>query len=128
MADTTTPLNEIDASALPKIKALFDDARWQKIEAQARKQSADLPKLCSMLLATSLARHASHEPAALASAANRLLISLGSTLKPEDVQRYEQALNPAQAASAPAADAAPDEAATKPKRGGKADPAPAPAN
>lgn len=115
----TTPPNIIGAEALAKIQALFDGPRWAKIEAQARRQAADLQALCTRLLATSLARHPSNEPAALASAANRLLISLGSTLKPEDVQRYEAALKPV--AEEPPADA------SAKRRGGKADPAPPPA-
>jgi len=117
----TPPTPNISADALAKIKALFEADRWAKIEAQAKRQACDLQELCTRLLFTSLVRHPSNDAAATASAANRLLISLGSVLKPEDEQRYESALKPAE--EAPAA-----ETPGRAKRGGKADAAPPPAN
>lgn len=123
--ESTPPV--ITDDALNKIKALFEPARWLKIEAQATKYAVRLRELCTPLLATSMARYPDHEQAALCSAANRLLLSLGSTLKPADVERFEAALKPA---AAPVAAADPLVSATpaKPKRGGKADAAPPPAN
>ncbi|WP_397379602.1 hypothetical protein [Prosthecobacter sp.] len=124
----------ISMEAFNKLKGCFDAPRWAKIEAQAVKQSENLPALCTRLAATSAARYPDNELAASYSAANRLLISLGSTLKKQDVERFEAALNPnavavvttEETAAAPAVTT--DEAApvVKKPRGGKADPAPPP--
>lgn len=133
-AINVTPSLSLDG--LNKLKAFFPAERWQKIASQADKHAANLQELCTRLLATSAARHPDNEQAALCSAGNRLLLAVGSVLKPEDAQRYEDALKGISAAPAavlpvdPAAvavDVPADEtlAAAK-KRGGKADAAPPP--
>lgn len=104
----------IGTDAVATLQTAFDAPRWAKIQAQAKTQAADLQALCTKLLATSHARHPGNDQAALYSAANRLLLALGSTLQTADVQRYEEAVKAAPAA-APSA------------RGGKASPAPPPA-
>lgn len=134
VATNVTP--SVSLEALNKLKACFEPERWSKIERQAGKQAANLQELCTRMLATSAARYPGNDKAALYSAANRLLISLSSVLKPEDVQRFEAALKPAQAVPAEvpaAADAdVPADAGTstaKPKRRGvSADAAPPAAN
>lgn len=117
MSDSTPT----DTAALEQLKALFPAERWSKIETQARKHAIALQDLCKRLLESSLSRYPSNQEAALCSAANRLLISLGSRLSDGDVQRFEAALKPA---GLPVA----EEAATKKPRGGKADAAPPPSN
>lgn len=107
--------SSLGTEALEKLKATFPADRWAKIERQATQRcgldAAGLQGLCAQLIATSHARHPDNDPAALHSAANRLLISVGSTLKPEDVSRFEDALKGE--AKEPVK-----------KRGGKHDPAP----
>lgn len=127
---TATAAPAISMDACNKLKSCFDAARWAKIEAQATKQSENLPALCTRLAATSAARYPENDQAAIYSAANGLLISLGSVLKQADVQRFKHALNPdavptEEAVAAPAVTQ--DEAApVVKKRGGKADAAPPP--
>jgi len=108
--------SSLGAEALEKLKATFAPERWAKIERQATQRGGldaeGLQSLCAKLIATSHARHPDNEQAALHSAANRLLLSVGSTLQPEDVQRFEAALGGA--------------TPLPKKRGGKHDPAPAP--
>lgn len=132
MDTTTTPTTEtakpaaapiISMEAFTKLKGCFDPDRWAKIEIQAAKQSEHLPALCTRLAATSAARYPDNDLAASYCAANRLLISLGSLLKPGDVQRFEAALNPAAVTILNTDESPPVEK----KRGGKADAAPPPA-
>lgn len=123
----------VSMEAFTKLKGCFDPARWAKIEAQAVKQSENLPALCTRLAATSAARYPENDQAASYNAANSLLICLGSVLKPADVQRLQHALNPdavpavitEEAAAAPAVTADGSTPVVK-KRGGKADAAPPP--
>lgn len=110
-------------AALEMLKKAFTPQRWAGIEKQAALHALDaagLQALCTETLATSAARHPGNEDAALYSAANRLLLHLGSTLKPEDVQRFEAALKSG-GRRAKGVESKPA------KRGGKADPAPVPA-
>lgn len=83
-----------DASA--KFSAHYGAERWSRLQRQAlnsRGLSAeDLQALCIETLMTSTARHPDNAAAALCSAGNRLLIHLGSSLKAEDVARFEDAL------------------------------------
>jgi len=106
----------LGADALQKLKTAFPAERWSKIQRQATQRcglDADgLQGLCAKLIAASHARHPDNETAVLYSAANRLLLSVGSILKPEDVERVASALN----------------AVPAKKRGGKHDPAPVPAS
>ncbi len=106
--------SSLGAEALEKLKAVFAAERWAKIERQAARSAEDLQALCTRLLATSWVRHPDNEAAAVASAANRLLLALGSVLKPEDVERFESAL----------AGVKDSETTSRKKRGGKHDPAP----
>jgi hypothetical protein len=107
--------SSLGAEALEKLRATFAPERWTKIERQAARlgmDAEDLQARCLRLLTTSAARHAANEPAALYSTANRLLLEVGSALKPEDIERFESALKSAPQAPLPK------------KRGGKHDPAP----
>lgn len=109
----------LETAALEKLKTAFTPERWAGIERQAALHALDaagLQALCTRTLATSTARHADNDAAALYSAANRLLLHLGSTLKPEDVQRFEEALKPQ-----------PAKPAKKPRKGGQHESAPVPA-
>jgi hypothetical protein len=118
--------SSLGAEALEKLKATFAPERWAKIERQASQRGGldaeGLQGLCATLIATSHVRHSDNEKAVLYSAANRLLIMVGSALQPNDVERFEAALG--RAAAPPVADA--PMATAKPKRGGKHEPAPAP--
>ena len=143
METPVTPITEtaatsaaptISMEACTKLKGCFDAPRWAKIEAQAAKQSENLPALCTRLAATSAARYPDNELAASYSAANRLLISLGSTLKKQDVERFEAALNPNAVAGIAIVDGEASTALTaegvppvvKKPRGGKAEAVPPP--
>jgi hypothetical protein len=115
--------SSLGAEALEKLKATFAPERWAKIERQAAHRcgldAEGLQGLCAELLATSAMRWPAHTPeAALYSAANRLLLAVGSVLKPEDAQRFEAALQ--------APSSKPQAPSPKPKRGGKHDPSPTP--
>lgn len=131
---TPTAQPAISQEAFEKLKGCFDAPRWEKLELQAIKRAENLPSLCTALAATSAARYPDNELAAKYSAANRLLISLGSTLKPADVERFEAALNPNAAAPVTAEATVVEPLMTadevkpdlKKRRGGKADAAPPP--
>jgi hypothetical protein len=120
--------SSLGAEALEKLKATFAPERWAKIERQAAHRcgldAEGLQGLCAELLTTSAMRWPAHKPeAALYSAANRLLLEVGSVLKPEDIERFEAALQaPSSKLQAPSS--APQAPSPKPKRGGKHDPAP----
>lgn len=110
--DTT----QIDNENFERMKSAFAPERWAKLERQALNQGLDadaLQQLCTSLLASSFLHHSENAEATLYSVANRLLLSLGSTLTAEDIQRFEDALK---TPSKPAK-----------KRGGKHDSAPVPA-
>jgi hypothetical protein len=120
--------SSLGTEALEKLKATFAPERWAKIERQAAHRcgldAEGLQGLCAELLTTSAMRWPAHTPeAALYSAANRLLLAVGSVLKPEDIERFEAALQaPSSKLQAPSS--APQAPSPKPKRGGKHDPAP----
>ena len=119
----------LGTEALEKLKSAFTPERWGKIERQAASycglDAAGLQQLCTRLLATSYFRHAENDQAALASAANRLLLAVGSALQPADIERFELALGDATTRREPETKG--DDASPLPKkRGGKHDPAPVP--
>jgi hypothetical protein len=118
--------SSLGAEALQKLKATFAPERWAKIERQAARLGMDAEALqarCLRLLTSSTARHAANEKAALYSAANRLLLEVGSALKPEDIERFEEALGGVTTRRDDASKG--DDSSPLPKkRGGKHDPAP----
>lgn len=129
----------ITDEALNKLKPCFEAPRWAKIEAQATKQAINLQVLCAKLLATRAARYPHNDKAALYSACNGLLLSVGSVLKEADTARFDAALKglevdpletPAEGSAGSAGEpSVPAEDTTTPtrkKRGGQADPAPVP--
>lgn len=91
--------------ALARMQAMFTPERWARIERQALTvrglRADDLQGLCLVMLNSRTARHPDNTSAASAAAANGLLLALGSSLRPEDIQRLEDALK---GISAPAAE------------------------
>jgi len=97
MPDRIDATDRIDA--LRALRAHYGEERWERLQRQALRScglhAEDLQALCIETLMTSTARHPDNAQAALCSAGNRLLIHLGSSLKPEDVTRFEDALKSA---------------------------------
>lgn len=100
----------IGTLALKRMQAMFTPERWGRLERQALTvrglDAAALQALCASMVATRSARYPDNPAAADAAAANGLLLALGSSLRPEDCQRLDDAVKgiSAPAAAAPAAD------------------------